>query len=214
MSQIEDQVIALAGTFQSCQTVANLAVTGTYDKEIYHTMLKSLFSLNPKTTIDVYGDLSHIKKGLSCVIETLTSRPRESVSVMQYSFIALRMAAKLLKNPNELEKVGDRLERLTVFYGDLTDDVLSEKDDEISYSLSGIYEDLITPVTQRVKIIGKPAYLQNRLTQAQIRTLVFAAIRSAILWYQVGGSRMQFIFGRKKIIQTAKKLLQSLGEVA
>src|SRR3569623_1691456 len=41
----------------------------------------------------------------------------------------------------------------------------------------------------------------------KVRTLLLAAIRSAVLWRQCGGNRWQLIFGRRKIIDTARALL-------
>ncbi len=49
-------------------------------------------------------------------------------------------------------------------------------------------------------------------TWKKIRALLLAGIRSSVLWRQMGGSRLQFIFSRQKIKKTAEKLLLRLRE--
>jgi len=59
----------------------------------------------------------------------------------------------------------------------------------------------------RILIAGNPVYLEQAENASRVRTLLLSAIRSGVLWHQLGGSRWQLLFQRKKIILTAKKLL-------
>jgi len=54
---------------------------------------------------------------------------------------------------------------------------------------------------------GKPQFLQSERTVSWIRTLLFAGLRSAHLWEQLGGSRWRLMFGRQQILQEAEQLL-------
>ncbi|MCW9047867.1 MAG: DUF489 family protein, partial [Gammaproteobacteria bacterium] len=44
----------------------------------------------------------------------------------------------------------------------------------------------------------------------KVRALLFAAVRSAVLWRQCGGSRWQLLLSRKKYIESAARLLKKL----
>lgn len=205
----KDQVIALAGIYQNSYLVEQLAQSGTCDATIYQTALKSLFNVNPTSTLDVFGDFSNVTQGLNLLIQALSKRSEKNMSLMRYSFSMIALTIKLMKNSNALDKISGRLNRIQAFYSTLSDEVLAEKSDELSYSLSGIYSDIISPLTTKVKVIGKVNYLTNTLVQAKVRTSLFATLRCAMLWYQLGGGRLQLIFGRKKIIKMAQELLRS-----
>jgi high frequency lysogenization protein len=44
----------------------------------------------------------------------------------------------------------------------------------------------------------------------KVRALLLAGIRAAVLWRQVGGSRLQILFSRAKIKAAAEKILQQI----
>jgi high frequency lysogenization protein len=58
---------------------------------------------------------------------------------------------------------------------------------------------------------GEHGHLSNPLIAAKVRAALFAGIRSAFLWHQLGGSRWQLLFSRKKIAGEAANILESLG---
>lgn len=49
--------------------------------------------------------------------------------------------------------------------------------------------------------------LQNSSIQAKVRALLFTSIRSAVLWQQVGRSRLQLMFSLQRLITQAKEIL-------
>ena len=53
-------------------------------------------------------------------------------------------------------------------------------------------------------------FLIGALIAAKVRATLLAGIRSAVLWRQSGGNRWQLIFGRRKIIEQAGRLLKGL----
>jgi high frequency lysogenization protein len=42
-----------------------------------------------------------------------------------------------------------------------------------------------------------------------VRSLLLAGLRSAVLWDQLGGGRMELMFGRQKILTHAHELINS-----
>lgn len=74
-------------------------------------------------------------------------------------------------------------------------------------SLGGLYSDTISQLNPRIMVSGEPNVLNNTDNANKIRTLLLSSIRSAVLWQQLGGSRWQLLFKRKKIIAIANDLI-------
>ncbi|OCG77890.1 high frequency lysogenization protein HflD [Gilliamella sp. Occ4-3] len=203
--------IALAGAAQSAILVPQLANTGVCNATLYEQAIKSLFKTSPKTTDDVYDGIKNIKTGLQTIIQLLLSGQKEQVQIIRYLFGTIGITSKLLKNDDALDKIDQRLKRISGLYLDINDETVSTNVEDLSYSLAGIYSDIISPISTRIKVVGKIEFLQNTLVQAKVRTALLGCVRSAILWYQVGGNRFQFLFCRKRICKAAQELLDQIN---
>ncbi len=73
--------------------------------------------------------------------------------------------------------------------------------------IAALYTQTISTLTPRIVVNGRPQYLQVERTVNWIRTLLFAGLRSAVLWRQLGGGRFSMLFGRKKMLEQAQSLL-------
>ena len=74
-------------------------------------------------------------------------------------------------------------------------------------SLGSLYADTISHLKPRVMVQGNPHYLGQAGVVAEIRALLLAAVRSAVLWRQLGGSYWDFLFGRKAMIEAVDRQL-------
>ena len=83
---------------------------------------------------------------------------------------------------------------------------LMESDTIIS-ALAGIYVDVVSPLGPRIQVTGSPAILQNPQVQAKVRATLLAGIRAAVLWQQVGGSRLQLMFSRNRLFKQAQNIV-------
>ena len=63
-----------------------------------------------------------------------------------------------------------------------------------------------------LQVAGNANLLKTTDVQNQLRALLLAGLRAAVLWRQVGGRRLQLLFNRKRIGDTARYLLQSLNQ--
>ena len=77
-------------------------------------------------------------------------------------------------------------------------------------SFASIYSDIISPLGHKIQVTGEPSILKQNVNQYKIRALLLAGIRAAVLWRQVGGKRRHILFSRKKIVDTAKSLLNRI----
>lgn len=203
--------IALSGVTQSATLIPQLANTGVCNSTLYQISLKSIFNTSPKTTDDVYDGINNIKTGLETLISLLSSSQKQQVELIRYLFGTLSITSKLLKNNQALDKIDQRLQRISGLYSAMNDEIISEHVDDLSYSLAGIYSDIISPLSTKIKVVGKAEYLQNTLVQAKVRASLLGCVRSAILWYQVGGNRLQILFSRKRIDNAAQELLKKIN---
>lgn len=205
--------MALAGVTQSAILIPQLANTGICSNELYQRSIKSIFNTSPLTTDDVYDGIKNIRTGLHTLVQLLTSRQKEQVEIIRYLFGSLSVTNKLLKNSEALNKIDQRLTRISGLYQNNMDfETIDSHIDDLSYSLAGIYSDIISPLSTKIKVVGKAEFLQNSLVQAKVRTSLLGCVRSAILWYQVGGSRLQILFCRKRICVAAQELLQQINQ--
>jgi len=78
---------------------------------------------------------------------------------------------------------------------------------DVLANLGGLYADTISHLKPRVMVQGNPHYLGQAGVVAEIRALLLAAVRSAVLWRQLGGSYWDFLFSRKAMIEAVDRQL-------
>jgi high frequency lysogenization protein len=89
------------------------------------------------------------------------------------------------------------------------DSATTEQDITID-QLADLYRDTISTLNYRIQVQGRSDYLKDERVAKQIRALLLAGIRAAVLWHQVGGRRWRLLFYRSRIQQTADGLRKSL----
>lgn len=195
-SPTNDQVIALAGVFQACQLVDNLARTGGCLGDDFETCIHSLFEQNPSSTMAVYGDIHRLETGLSTLRKVLgDARERKNNDILRYFLGALYLQKKLLKDKAKLNRIGDGIDNARRQAGHF-----SETHTNVIANLADLYLNTISTFNYRIQVNGLAQHLQQPEVAKKIRCLLFAAIRSAILWHQLGGNRRQLVFQRRAIV--------------
>lgn len=201
----QDRTIALIGIYQCSQLVYDLATTGKADNLAYKTSIGSLFSNNPKTTLDVYGgDVANIQNGVNTLLAQMSSDQavqNRNIEITRYVLNLMILAKKLKEQGTPLDNVFSVLEnanKQTEQFGELHDNVIA--------TIARAYSENVSTVSPRIMVKGQHGHLQNARTANKIRALLLAGIRSALLWYQVEGSRWGLLWSRKKYLQSAQAL--------
>jgi len=117
----------------------------------------------------------------------------------------MHLERKMAKQPAMLKAISDGIELATSrleHFPMLHQNILGQ--------LADIYADTISTMQPRIMVHGDPMQLQNRDNVNTIRSMLLAGIRSAMLWRQCGGKRIQVIMSRKKIISNARKLMDEV----
>lgn len=206
-SSIADRTLALAGLFQSAQAVSDLSKTGLCDEFAYKPLVDSLFILDPKSTLDVYGnDIRNLESGLSILSNISSTRFNKGFSdSARYALHILAVQKQLTANKTMLDTISNRLKHMQY-----SQQHFSDSSSDMTNKLSGLYQDTISTLKFRIQVTGNMQYLTDKTISDRIRTALFAGIRSAMLWRQLGGTKWQLVFGRGELERNSNQLLEQI----
>lgn len=208
-SNIEQQVLALAGVAQAARLVDQISKTGTYPIEFLEPTIHSLFVFDPGTTADIYGGVPGVKLGLHNLSSILADRnARENMDIVRYLFALLYLERRFAENADMMSVVRSRLEH-TSFRAEHFEAHVNE----LCHSVSGIYQDTLSKQRFRIKVTGSAQHLQNPQNADVIRALLLAGVRAAFLWRQLGGRRWKLLLNRRRLLFASQNLSRSLGVV-
>lgn len=200
---ITDRTLALAGLFQAAGLVQQMAERGNADPQAFEVSISSIFELNPPTTEAVFGGVAGLRSGLEWLIEHLSGkRSSHKTQVVKYVVSVLYLERQLAKKPDMLQRISTSVERARLQSGHFT---ITHRN--VLASLAACYSDTISTLTPRIIVAGEQGHLSNPEVANTVRALLLAAIRSAVLWHQCGGNRIQLLFGRRKLLAEAERLL-------
>jgi high frequency lysogenization protein len=194
-TSLRDQVIALAGVAQAAQLVDQVARTGEADPVALEASVKSLFQFDPESTEAVFGGLDGVGNGLSA-LNSLLQNGGYSRMQQQARYLSgmLFLERKVSARSDLLEVIHSRLEHAAFRADHFSSDIGG-----VLSSVAGIYQDTISKFKYRIQVSGDMAHLQSPQQAEKIRSLLFAGIRAAILWRQVGGRRWHLLLKRPAI---------------
>lgn len=202
----ENEVIALAGIFQATALVEKLASTGYLPKEEFTTCIECLLEQNPASTLSTFGKLENLELGLQVLIDTLGGLSKQSSQhALRYVLGVLHLQSKLSRRKDLLDIIHSRLH-----HTNMQARHFNSTHDNVIGNLADIYIDTISKFRYRIHVRGEATYLQQQRVASQIRALLFSAIRSAILWRQVGGRRWHILVYRKRLLDEAGDMLQRI----
>lgn len=205
---LEDQTLALAGVFQAAALVQQLAHRGQYNEASFETCIGSLFATDPPSTLSVFGELRDLREGLSVVSSLLRQQnEQKDVEILRYGLNLIHLSAKLRKQPEMLDVIGNRLDQARH-----TAQHFGYSHTNLINNLASIYTDTISTFRLRVQVTGDPNQLKMEENAARVRALLLAGIRSAVLWHQTGGRRWQLVFMRKRMRAMAQSLIEKSNE--
>lgn len=203
---LSTQIIALAALCQALKLVQQVARSTEVDKEALSLILQSVAVIDAERPLQIYGDdTANLQDGFKLIVDQLGDKPQKDVELTRYIVGVLALERRLAKTPANLARLGDKLQHLQRQLQHFT--VL---DDNMLANLADIYADCISSLGGRIQIYGQPQLLKQPAVQHKVRALLLAAVRAAVLWRQAGGSRLNFIFKRRKLVEQARQMLAQL----
>lgn len=204
-TSITDQAIALAGIAQAAMLVNQLAREGSADSQAMQCAVHSILALDAPDSESIFISKKHLYLGLKTVREAFERDSASSAEILRYCASMLHLQKNLIKNPTMLDTLRKRIQQLQKqidLHGDQTSS-------QVFSSIASIYSDTLSTFQFRVQVNGRPELLQQQNIADQIRTALLGGVRAAILWRQLGGSRLDFIFRRKAIYNTTVALMEA-----
>ncbi len=200
---MKNRTLALAGIFQATELVRQAANHGTWSGYGAQACLDSLLAIEADSVEAVYGSANRLRLGIETLIAVLGG-DRHHIDSLGLAVSIMQLEVRFRKNTLMQTQIGEKLQTIATLGGDLED---YEKSDLQAQEIAGLYCKTISTITPRIVVNGRPQYLQVPRTVNWIRTLLFAGLRSAVLWRQLGGGRFSLMFGRRKMLQQAESLL-------
>jgi len=198
-----DRVLAFAGIVQACQCAQQIAKTGMVDTDSLASCIHSIFVIDAKNCKDIFNAGDHLQRGLKYTGELLTMTGNaDRNELMRYIIAVIQLERNLNKNSamlneisNGISKTQQQIEHFSMLHSN------------ILASLASLYSDTLSTLKPQIMINGEEMHLTNPDNANKIRSLLLAAVRSAVLWRQSGGSRLQLLFSRKRYLAESKNLI-------
>lgn len=202
----QEQLIALGAVFEAAFLVDKIAKTGQVNEAALGCMLGSLLIREQKNTLEVFGgDDLNLRDGYRALVSALERDPaalqRDS---LRYALALLGLERKLAKRDDLLAVIGTRLEQIKIqvqHFGPTHENVIAAS--------GSLYQDTLSTFARRIQVQGDMRHLQQPSNASKIRAILLAGIRAAHLWRQLGGSRWQLIFSRRKLLNQLQLLLRA-----
>lgn len=194
-NRYSDRVLALAGLAQALHQVRRIAETGQSETSAVQASLDSVFRIDADTPLEVYGRAGELGDGLRVLRGYLTRETRDD-ALPRLAMSVLHLERRFVRDQDTVHAVSRGLEEIAAKAGQLGSthpDVLS--------ALGTLYADTISHLRPRVMVQGNPHYLGQPGVVAEIRAILLAAMRSAVLWRQLGGSVWDLVFSRRPMLE-------------
>ena len=193
---MDDRVLALAGLAQALRQVRRIAETGQADAAVLATSLDSVFRIDAATPEDVYGGAREVRPGLLLLRDYLSNQGSDT----QLPKLALAVT-QLERRFSADDAVGEAVHEGILAIKPRAEQ-LGSSHPEVLSALGSLYAETVSHLRPKVMVQGNPHYLGQADIVAEIRAILLAALRSAVLWRQMGGSAWD-IFLRRRAMQQA-----------
>lgn len=190
---MSDRVLALAGIAQALAQVRRIADTGQADAAVLATALDSVFRVDADSPAEVYGDAQALQPGLGLLREYFENSARDEQLP--------RLALSVMQLERRFVRDADMAARVQA--GILAQSAMAERQGsthpEVLSALGNLYSETLSHLRPRVLVQGNPHYLGQASVVAEVRAVLLASVRSAVLWRQLGGSLWDFLLRRSEL---------------
>jgi len=197
-----EQAVALAAVFQACHLVDQLANTGGASSQEVKVSMAALLNQSPQSIEDLYGSEQALETGMNAMtllLDEYQGTELYAPITLVYTLSVLSIERQLNSRPVMLKAVAEGIEnanRQALHFSVVHDNVLA--------NIASLYQQTLSTLRQRIQVKGNAMYLQQPGVAERIRCMLFAAVRSAHLWRQLGGKRYHLVLYRKALIKALK----------
>lgn len=208
--QGRDQVLALAGVFQAAALAEQLAHRGYADEVPFEASVRSIFITDAINTASVYGGEAGVQMGLRTMQERLANAGKSSdFELARYVLSLTQLGVKLDRLSDMAKNISNEIDKLKPSVETHNGEGISN---QIYSELARIYKDTISYMKPKIIVQGEHGHLSNPVVVDKVRTALFAGVRSAFLWNQLGGRRWYLVFKRRQTLAQVEAILSGLAD--
>lgn len=197
----EERVLALAGLYQACALAQQLASQGRCDENAMEAGIASVFRIDAPSVVGVYGNVANVRLGLRTLVSQL-DESSDDMAVTRLAMTVMRLERNLSGRPELLDRLQQGIlaaQRQVQHFG--------QDSSQVTTRLAELYASTLSPLRPRVMVNGAPQHLQQAAVVEKVRSNLLAAVRSAVLWRQLGGRQWQLLLFRRQCSMLARGLL-------
>ena len=197
----EERVLALAGIYQACALAQQLANQGRCDETAMDAGIASVFRIDAPSVVGVYGNIASVRLGLRTLVSQL-DESSDDMTVTRMAMTVMRLERTLSRHPQLLDRLQQGIraaQRQAEHFG--------QGSSQVTARLAELYASTLSTLRPRVMVNGSPQYLQQPAIVEKLRSNLLAAVRSAVLWRQLGGRQWQLLLFRRQCSMLARGLL-------
>lgn len=190
---MSERVLALAGIVQALAQVRRIAETGEADGNVLGVALDSVFRIDAESAAAVYGGSAGVRQGLAILRDYFAGSARDD-QLPRLALAVIQLERRFVREDAMVERVQAGISRVAALaerQGNMHPDVLA--------ALGGLYSETLSHLRPRVLVQGNPHYLGQAAVVSEVRAVLLAAIRSAVLWRQLGGSLWDLLLRRREM---------------
>lgn len=193
-NSMSERVLALAGLLQALAQVRRIADTGAAESRILGTALDSVFRIDAATPAGVYGGVDALRPGLTILRDYFANHNRDE-QLPRLALAVMQLERRFVAD----DDMGRRVQ-----HGIRAQSAAAERNGsthpDVLAALGGLYAETLSHLRPRVLVQGNPHYLGQASVVAEVRAVLLAAVRSAVLWRQLGGSLWDFLLRRRDLV--------------
>ncbi|MEI2455190.1 MULTISPECIES: high frequency lysogenization protein HflD [Lysobacter] len=201
MADLSERVLALAGLAQALAQVRRIADTGQANAAVLSTALDSVFRIDASSPAAVYGGAANLRPGLVLLQDYFVNRPADE-HLPRLALSVLQLERRFVRDRAVADKV---LRGIHAQAGDAYR--LGSSHPDVIAALGALYAETLSHLRPRVLVQGNPHYLGQTGVVAEVRATLLAAVRSAVLWRQLGGSYWDFLLRRRAMLDAIEARL-------
>ncbi|WP_417473251.1 high frequency lysogenization protein HflD [Luteimonas mephitis] len=199
---MQERVLALAGLVQALKQVRRIAETGQADASVLSTALDSVFRIDAESPEAVYGGIGDLRPGLVVLRDYFGNRNKDE-ALPRLALAVLQIERRFVRDGAMVQQVQEGIASTATIAGRL-----GSSHPDVLAALGKLYADTVSNLRPKVMVQGNPHYLGQADIVSEIRALLLAALRSAVLWRQMGGSLFDFLIGRRQMLAAIESELK------
>ena len=202
MTPFDDHVHTLSALLVALSQVRRIAETGQSDTATLQLALDSVFRLDAADTAAAVGGVDAVRPGLRLLRDYLAGTNKDE-ALGKLAMAEMQLERRFVADAAMTERVRTGLRALQGAV-----ERLGSPHHDVVAGLASLYADTISHLRPRVMVQGNPHYLGQAGVVAEIRALLLAALRAAVLWRQMGGSLWDFLFRRRDMAAAIDQLMR------